>query len=156
MKILPTKLLDNPKLFNRALEITPVGYLFTSNENLTYLDVDDEYIHQLFPLLKNKQFKKPNYFGGELIGAHISAIYPEENTRVNKEDLGQRHEFKVKGIFTARLELKKYYVLIIESSSLLELRRKYGLSDMPFFKGYFVDFHITIAVAQDRRFISTT
>jgi len=150
MNTLPIKALDNPKLINRALELPSTGYLFTSSENLIYLDVDNEYIHQLFPLLKNKQVKKPNYFGGDLIGAHISTIYPEENIRIHKEDLGQKHEFKVKGIFTAKLHFKKYYVLIIESSTLLELRRKYGLSDMPFFNGYFVDFHITIAVSQKK------
>lgn len=150
MKILPSKPLDNPKLINRASEIVSTGYLFTSDEKLVYLDVDDQYIHQLFPLLKNKQAKKPNYFGGELIGAHITAIYPQENVDLKKEDLGQKHEFIIKGVFSAKLESKKYYILTIESDSLLHLRRKYGLSDMPRFKDYWVDFHITIAVCQER------
>jgi len=121
MKILSIKPFDNPKLLNRALELPSTGYLFTSNENLTYLDIDNQYIHQLFPLLKNKRLKKPNYFGGELIGAHISAIYPEENVKIHKEDLGQKHEFKVIGIFTAKLELKKYlFAKCLDKHALIE------------------------------------
>jgi hypothetical protein len=147
MRTIPTKTLNNPKLLHAALKLQTTGYLLRSVEKLIYLDIDDTYIHQLFPLLRNKQIKKPNYFGEDLMGAHISVIYPEENILVYKEDLNQVHEFTIKEALTAKLDLKKYYLLTIESPSLLQLRRKYGLTDRLCFRSYWVDFHITIGVS---------
>lgn len=147
MKTLHAKRINNKKLLQTALTFPTTGYLLSSTKKLTYLDIDDAYIHQLSGLLKNKPVKKPYYFSEELIGAHISAIYPEENIIVAPEDLGQKHQFTVQGIFSAELDEKKYYILTIESYSLLQLRRKYGLSDKPCFRGYSVDFHITIGVS---------
>lgn len=146
MNKLKVKPLDNPSLINKALTLMPNGYLSTSSEQLTYLDVDDDYIHQLLPLLKNRRIKRPNYFGEELIGAHISVIYPEENVWINPEDLGYEHYFTIKELFTAELDIKKYYVLMVESPSLILLRKKYGLGDMPYFRGNLINLHITIGV----------
>lgn len=117
-----------------------------SNNNLFYLDIDDAYIHQLFPFLKDDHIKKPDYFGEKSAGAHITIIYPEEDKKINKEDLVQEHSFLVKNIVTAEIGQKKYYVLLVESPSLLQLRRKYKLPDLLCFKGYAIDFHITIGV----------
>ncbi|MDW9070697.1 hypothetical protein SE980_13030, partial [Legionella pneumophila] len=44
-------------------------------------------------------------------GAHISIIYPEENTTINPKELDQEHRFKIKNIIKANLELKKYYTI---------------------------------------------
>lgn len=79
-------------LLNKATSKFPsTGKIAVSNNNLTYLDIDDEYVHQLFPLLKNFNIKKPDYFGEDSEGAHITVIYPEENKTINKDDLGQKH-----------------------------------------------------------------
>lgn len=85
--------------------------LAISSNNLVYLDVHDDYIHRLFPLLENQKIKKPDYFGAGSAGAHISVIYPEENILVSSDDLNKDHEFKIKGVFAAEIGLKKYYAL---------------------------------------------
>lgn len=110
------------------------------------MDIDDAYIHKLFPLLQDHQIKIPDYFGEESVGAHITAIYPEEDKGINRADLGIEHDFSIKTVAIAEIGKKNYYVLLAESSSLLQLRKKYNLPDLLCFKGYSVGFHITIGV----------
>jgi len=138
--------LDIQELINAASYLPSHGKLAISDNNLVYLDIDDAYIHQLFPLLQNQQIKKPDYFGEKSAGAHITVIYPEENKIINDDDLNWEHSFVVKDIVTAEIGLKTYYVILVDSPSLLKLRRRYGLSDMLSFKGYSIGFHITIGV----------
>lgn len=147
MKLPAIKKLNIPELMSAASHLPLNGKLTISNDNLVYLDIDDAYIHQLFPLLKFQQIKKPNYFDEKTVGAHISVFYPEENKRISKEDLDQEHYFAIKDIAEAKLNSKTYYVLLIESSSLLKLRNKYKLTDMLTLKGYSIGFHITIGVS---------
>jgi hypothetical protein len=97
-------------------------------------------------LLKDEGIKKPDYFGLKSAGAHITVAYPEEGRVINKEDLAQEHGFLIKNAVTAEIGQKKYYVLLVESSSLLQLRKKYKLPDLLSFKGYSIGFHITIGV----------
>lgn len=146
MKILPIKKLDNDKLISAASKLASVGYLAVTEHNLVYLNIDDEYIHQLFPLLEGKKIEKPDYFGENLIGAHVSTIYPEENKLIMNEDLGEKHRFKVKGAYTAKLDTKKYYVITVDSPSLVQLRKKYELPQLLCFKNYLIEFHITIGI----------
>ncbi|HEX4045091.1 MAG TPA: hypothetical protein VHZ76_05435 [Gammaproteobacteria bacterium] len=138
--------LNIPELLNTASYLPSNGKLAISDNNLIYLDIDDAYIHQLFPLLENQQIKKPDYFGGKSAGAHITVIYPEENKIINDDDFNREHNFIVKDIVTAMIGLKTYYVILVESPSLLKLRRRYDLSDKLCFKGYSIGFHITIGV----------
>jgi len=138
--------LNLPKLMNVASRLVSNGKLAVSDNKLVYLDIDDAYVHQLFPLLQNKHVKKPDYFGEKSAGAHITVMYPQENKTIKSEDLNQAHSFRVMDIVTADIDCKVYYVLLVESASLLELRRRYGLADQLCFKGYSIDFHITIGV----------
>ncbi|MEO7049491.1 MAG: hypothetical protein ABI091_29585 [Ferruginibacter sp.] len=140
-------MLNIPEILDNLQYLSLKGCTKISNNNLFYLDIDNAYIHNLFPLLKNNLIKKPDYFGEKSEGAHITLIYPEENTTINREDLAQKHHFLVKNIVTAEIAQKKYYVLLIESSSLLQLRKKYKLPDLLCFKGYSIGFHITIGVS---------
>jgi hypothetical protein len=151
MKTPLIKKLNIPDLINAASHLALEGKLAISDNNLVYLDVDDAYINQLFPLLQNQQIKKPDYFGEKSAGAHITVVYPEENKKINKNDLGHKHDFIIKDIVTAELGLKTYYVLLVESPSLLQLRRRYTLPDMLCFKGYSIGFHITIGVVQGEK-----
>lgn len=146
MKIPLIEKLNIPELVSVASCLALDGKLAISDNNLVYLDVDDAYIHRLFPLLQNQQIKKPDYFGEKSAGAHITVIYPEENKTINKNDLGQKHDFIIKDFVTAQLGLKTYYVLLVESLSLLQLRKKCQLPDLLCFKGYSIGFHITIGV----------
>lgn len=150
MKTLLFKKLNNDKLIEAALQLSTSGYLAVTSKNLTYLDIDDQYIHQLFPLLEDKTIKKPDYFGQNSIGAHISVIYPEENTSIDQVDLGIQHHFTINGIYTAELGLKSYYALIIESASLSQLRKKYGLPRLLCLKNFRVEPHITVGVRLNR------
>ncbi len=58
IKTLPITKLDNHALINTASKLMPTGYLSVTAENLVYLDINDDYIHQLFPLLQNDSFYK--------------------------------------------------------------------------------------------------
>jgi len=138
--------LDNPALIKLAAKLPTIGTLAITNQHLVYLDIVDDYIHQLFPLLENKNnlIVKPDYFNKYLIGAHISVIYPEENKLINPIELGKQHKFKIKNLITMEINSKVYYALRVESHSLLELRRKYKLPDKLNFRGIRVEFHITI------------
>ncbi|HSW69133.1 MAG TPA: hypothetical protein VLI69_03095 [Gammaproteobacteria bacterium] len=138
--------LNLPKLIDVAQDLPSKGKTETTGNNLFCLNVDDAYVHQLFPLLKNDRVKKPDYFSEKSAGAHITIIYPEENKIIHADDLKQEHRFFIKDIVTAEIGLKTYYVLLVESSSLLKLRKKYGLPDLLSFKGYSIGFHVTIGV----------
>ena len=141
--------IEAPRLLETALGFMQSGRLAISVNGLTYLDINDKYIHQLFPLLPNSDGKiiKPDYFGENKMGAHISVIYPEENETAAEEDLDVEHHFKILGVFSADLNLKRYYVLGIESESLDKLRKKYKLSEKLMFKDHLTDFHITVGVS---------
>ncbi len=97
-------------------------------------------------LLPDDGIKKPDYFSEKTTGAHITIAYPEEGKTINQEDLSQEHSFFIKKLVTAEIGQKQYYVLLVESSSLLQLRKKYQLPDLLSFRGYSIGFHITIGV----------
>lgn len=143
------KALDLPALLATARTLPVTGILSTTETTWTYLDIDDAYIHQLFPLLESHHhdIDKPDYFSNNSAGAHITVIYPEEHQFVHHEDLGKQHSFTVAGAFSADLGLKRYYILTVESASLLALRNKYGLSDQLCFKNHLINLHITIGTA---------
>lgn len=136
-------------ILKTARQFQQIGNLAVSVNNLIYLDITDEYIHQLYPLLDNKNITKPNYFGTGSVGAHISVIYPEEKNVFLSEELGKQHHFSIKDMLAVKIELKTYYAISVESNTLLQLRRKYNLPDLLNFKGHSIDFHITIGVSYE-------
>jgi hypothetical protein len=147
MKIPRITKLNFPDLLSAASHLESTGKLIALRNNFTYLDIDNDYVHQLFPLLQKHDVKKPDYFGAKAAGAHITVIYPEENKIMTKEDLNKEHSFIIKNIVAAEIDKKIYYVLLVESSSLLQLRKKYHLSELLCFKGYAIGFHITLGVS---------
>jgi hypothetical protein len=146
MRIPFTQHIAVPELKPSMAGLALAGKLKKSANNLVYLDIDDEYIHRLYPLIKNDIIKKPDYFKRGSAGAHITVIYPEENKNITSQDLGQEHIFVIKDFVSARLDLKTYYILLVESPSLLKLRQRYHLPDLLSFKGYSIGFHITVGV----------
>lgn len=146
MKTPKIEKLNQPEILHEAASLPMCGKLAVSSNNLVYLDINDEFIHRLFPLLKDKQVMKPAYFAKGSAGAHITVIYPEENTRMNKKDLDSPHSFVIKDLANAEIGMKTYSVILVESDSLLQLRKKYHLPDLLCFKGYSIGFHITIGV----------
>ena len=145
MKTPTLKNLPNPTLLQSAFALPKKGTVKRSPNKLIYLDIDNNYIHDLFPLLKNPNLTKPNYFNKDSAGAHITIIYPEETHRFKMEDLNQEHKFIIKDLISVEIGNKIYIALLVESPTLLALRRKYGLPDLLSFKGYKIGFHITIA-----------
>jgi len=140
------KKLHIPEITGAARFLPSSGILKISSNNLVYLDVDDGYVHQLFPLLHNMDVKKPDYFGKDLVGAHITVVYPEENKIIRNEDINTIHHFQIKDLFIAEIGKKRYCAISVDPPSLLQLRRKYSLPDLLYFKGYSIGFHITIGV----------
>lgn len=135
---------------NEAIRtLTRHGILKTTDQGLVYLDIDDDYIHLVYPLIQKEMdwVEKPDYFGTGLIGAHISVIYPEEKISLNPQVLQQKHFFNTAGLFAAKLGSKKYYVLRIKSPTLIDLRLQNGLPEKLWFKEQFVDLHITVATS---------
>lgn len=144
LKIPEITILNVPKLIQRAKQLPTHGRLATSTNRLTYLKVNDAFIHDLFPLLPEDEVKMPNYFGPNGVGAHITTMYPEELPAVQATDLNREHSFVVLGLAVAKILASDYYVLLVNAPSLLTLRRKYDLDDQLCFKGYEIGFHITI------------
>ncbi|WP_298626127.1 hypothetical protein [uncultured Legionella sp.] len=148
MMLIPSMVkLNNPELLRSASCLDAFGRLALSASKLIYLDIDDAYIHHLFPLLNNTEIKKPDYFKEGSVGAHITVAYPEEQSIFDKKDYGKEYHFKVKELVVADINLKKYYVLLVESPMLRQLRTKHGLPEQLNFKQHLIDFHITIGVS---------
>lgn len=139
-----------PGLIESASKLPLKGQVLITPNKLIYLNIDDDFIHQLFPLVKSShsEIQKPDYFGKGGAGAHISIIYPLENAQsLSKAELNQQHEFKIIKAVSALLGTKRYYVLLVKSDSLIALRNKHGLEDKLLFKNYWIDLHITIGTS---------
>lgn len=136
-----------PQLAEYLSKLPTMGYLKMNALGLTYLDIDDNYIHEIFPLIDDNKVMKPEYFGDDLVGAHISVIYPAEDTLCHAVELNQQHYFSVSGLYSAMIENKKYHFLKVKAPSLTVLRRRRGLEDKLYFKNYWIDLHITVAVS---------
>lgn len=119
------------------------GILTEHPDGYVYLKVDDNYIHQLFPMLSNPNYTKPPYFRRkDSPGAHVSVIYADERGQTGAiSEIGQTFLFTLKNLAVVPEKTQRWIVLQIESPSLEALRQKYGLS--PLLKGH--AFHITIA-----------
>ncbi|WP_419418803.1 hypothetical protein ACNVED_09595 [Legionella sp. D16C41] len=133
-----------PNLIQATAKLPLYGQLAKSTNNLIYLDINDNYIHQLYPLLNFPGVIPPNYFNQDGIGAHISIIYPEEHNLLMIKELGASYHFTLQQLVSAQFAYKTYYVLLVESAPLVQLRRDYNLPNYLNFKGYKINFHITI------------
>lgn len=117
-----------------------------------YLDIDDRYINQIYPMLAHYgRVDKPAYFSvSDGIGAHISVIYPEERVKVLPSSVGQKHVFSIYGLFKAQYEEKEYFILSLTSPSLSAFRQLHYLTPRPIWKRQEVMFHITVGVINHR------
>lgn len=140
--------IDNTDVGPVIQSLPTQGQIKLKNNNYCYLDIDDDYIHNVSSLLTVANIKKPHYFDAntDFMGAHISVIYPEEGILVNKSDVGITCDFKVVGLFSAMLLSKQYYVLGVVSADLQKIRQSYQLAEKLLWKGHLVDLHITVAV----------
>ncbi|GAB5411344.1 MAG: hypothetical protein ChlgKO_04580 [Chlamydiales bacterium] len=122
------------------------GILKNTN-GFVYLDINDNYIFDLVPLIQETGFKSPPYFGKEgLVGAHISVIFPDELNDIEIDECGEEFSFRLMNCIAIAPEqykgLIKFYLLIVEAPELNSLREKYGLEKSEH------NFHITIGLKQ--------
>lgn len=113
--------------------------------DFVYVDLDDDYIHKLVQLIPNEGFQEPPYFGrADLVGAHISVIFPGECNVEEIQEYGQKIPFTIKECQVVRplqmLGVDEVYLVVVDAPELAFIRKKYGLPK------YKYDFHITIGV----------
>ncbi|MDP1604812.1 MAG: hypothetical protein Q8M03_16290 [Legionella sp.] len=126
----------------QVADLSRVGSLLVTPDKLFYLDIDDDYIHRLFPLFHSLY---PGVVKAQKsIGAHISVVYPEENCLLPEDELEKHHAFEIRGAFSADLGAKRYYGLAVHSPDLIALRKKNKLSEKLHFKGQLIELHITV------------
>ena len=147
MKPLLPHEIHSKQLLSLANTLPSEGKLEQIDSYYTYLNVSDDYIYQLLPILQTTypHADIPNYFTPPAIGAHISVAYPNEKVIISASELKGQHGFCIKGLYHVRIAHKIYYVLLVSSPSLLALRKHYQLSEQLNFKGHAIDFHLTIA-----------
>jgi hypothetical protein len=140
-----TQLVVNELLLQKAHTLDTFGIVALQGF-YSYLKIDDAYIHDLYNLLETSlALAKPDYFSSsKSAGAHITISYAEENTQL-ASDIGAVHYFSIKNLYYAIIDDKRYFVLLVSSPSLQQLRQKYRLPERPYYKGIPVEFHITIA-----------
>ena len=125
--------------------LSPCGILKDSS-GFIYVDIDDAYIHELIPFIQKAGFVEPPYFGSEeLVGAHITVVYPDE---VKKYEIGVMEECGKTIYFTPKacqiVNPPKWkdqiYLMVVEAPELDRIRKKYGLPKREY------AFHITIGI----------
>jgi hypothetical protein len=114
-------------------------------EGFVYVDLDDAYIHKLISFIQNEGFEEPPYFGaGDLVGAHITVIYPDEMNQLQIEEDGKVVDFTLKTCEVVHppkwKEIDEAYFIVVDAPALDQIRAKYGLPKRAY------DFHITIGV----------
>lgn len=124
------------------------------NENgFVYLDIPDEYIHELFEILGETGAEIPPYFGKGKAGAHISVILSQEAAGKEGlfiEEIGQKFTFRIVQTDTLAPDgfagVKAVSFLTVASPELEKLRAHYGLSPR---LGETHDFHLTFAITKE-------
>jgi len=116
-----------------------------------YLKISDKFIYDLFPFVEDPKALMPDYFFSKnAIGAHISIVYPGELIASSLSSLNltlkQEFSFAITGFAMMTAPHKTYYVLLVASQSLNQLRQDLGLPAELTYRGVEVPMHITIAV----------
>ena len=119
-----------------------------SSENFIYVDLNDDYIHQIIPFIQEDGFETPPYFENRnLVGAHITIGYPYEMIKYGIREiyLPEKvihfipkecqivHPLKLHGI-------NEIYLIVVESLELDQIRQELGLPKKKY------DFHITVGI----------
>lgn len=122
--------------------------ILKSSDGFVYIDLDDDYIHQLVQFIQKEGFEEPPYFEEPYgVGAHLTVIYPAEVINYGISDVqecGERIEFIPTGcqiVRPLRMEgIDQVYFVVVYAPRLDQIRAKYGLPKREY------DFHITIGV----------
>ncbi len=132
-----------PTAIECALQLPQEGILKQKTNGFVYLDVSNEFIKNIVPLLNHSGELRTPPMAKNSVGAHISVFH--ENEQITPKELGEKFSFQVVEIrnFTlhTRDGLKKLWVMAVHSPELEQLRQRYNCSAK--LKGY--DFHISLA-----------
>lgn len=137
-----------PVILGYALQELPNWGVLKNSEGFIYVDLDDSYVHKLVTFIQKDGFEEPPYFGSpNLVGAHITVIYPDEVEKYGINDIqecGKTIHFTPKDCKIVRPpnweEIDEVYFIVIDAPELDEIREKYGLPKREY------DLHITIGV----------
>lgn len=134
---------DQPVAIEKAKALLGYGTLKQKENGFVYLDVSNEFIKEILPLLDHEGELRPPPMASRSVGAHISVFYEKEN--IVPGELGSDFSFDVKEIRSFTLNtrdgLKKLWVMAVHSPELENLRKAYGCT--PKLNGH--DFHISLA-----------
>lgn len=137
-----------PKILEYAQSRLPHEGILKSSQGFVYVDVDDAFIYKLLPFIQEGGFEAPPYFGrSDLVGAHITVIYPDE---VKKYGIKKIRETEEVISFTPKTcqivhpqkwhDIDEVFLLVVDAPELDLIREKYGLPRREY------DFHITIGI----------
>jgi len=140
---------EQPWVLSQAERLEHRGTLKQKPNGYLYLEVSNEFISRILPLLDapGKLVPPRHYTSKKGIGAHVSVMY--ENEQIEHEiwtidELGQEFDFEILDLRTVKLnkdnKAKKLWLLAVSAPKLEQLRERYGLASK--LKGH--DFHITI------------
>lgn len=140
---------NQPKVIEATASLDHHGVLKQKDNGYLYVEVPNEYISVLLPMIdcEGRIVPPRHYTSKKGIGAHVSVMY--ENERIdheiwNVDEMGEVFSFDVKELRTVKLtrdnKTKKLWLLALSAPDLEILREAYGLSSK--LKGH--DFHITL------------
>lgn len=140
---------SQPQVIEKVVQIEQKGILKQKDNGYLYLEVSNDFIGEVLPLIDapGKIVPPRHYTSKKGIGAHISVMY--ENEQILNEiweikELGQEYTFTIMELRTVKLnkdnKMKKLWLLAVAAPELEKLRESYGLSSK--LKNH--DFHITI------------
>lgn len=138
-----------PVVIEKTIQIEQKGILKQKDNGYLYLEVSDDFISEILPLIvaPGKIVPPHHYTSKKGIGAHISVMYESEQIAHEIweiEELGNEYRFTITELRTVKItknnQVEKLWLLAVEAPELESLREKYGLSSK--LKGH--DFHITI------------
>lgn len=140
---------NQPQVIEQTTCLEHKGVLKQKPNGYLYVDVSNEFIASLLPLIEAQGTIVPpsHYKSKKGIGAHISVMYENElimNDIWEIKELGQEYSFEVLELRTVKImssgKAKKLWLLAVSAPELENLRKSYNLS--PRLKGH--DFHITL------------
>ena len=108
------------------------GVVKQSGNGFTFVDVEDRYVTEGVKVIKKCGFDAPPYFGGGLVGAHITVMDEDKSKGVAVKDmLGTEVYFtllgfnivKPKGVWAER----ELFLLLVKADVLDEIRKEAGL-----------------------------
>lgn len=138
-----------PVVTERAAMIEHKGVLKQKSNGYLYLEVSNDFIGEILPLIiAPGTIVPPHHYTTKTgIGAHISVMYEDE--QINNDiweiaELGQEFIFSVMDLRTVKVSMnsktRKLWMIAVHAPELQQLRMSYGLP--PKLKGH--DFHITV------------